>query len=676
MVLPLGSILHNRYRIDGKLGKGGMGEVYLALDQTLQIRVALKENLNPNPESERQFQREASLLASLRHPHLPRVTDHFVLEGRQYLVMDYIEGVDLQTRIANQPATVNEVMAWADSLCDALTYLHSRQPPVIHRDIKPANIKLQPDGNVVLVDFGIAKIFDHAQTSTGARGLTPGFSPPEQYGGQRTDVRSDQYALAATIFTLLTRRPPVDSIERMLNKAPLVPIRSLNKTVSETIDAAITRALSLQQSGRFPDIATFRSALKGETAQAHVVHPTLKVEDAPRTGRNMALFAGVGAVGAIGLLGVVAVVVFIAFRLFSGGTAAPSTATAPVEGPTVPAPAAVPSATAPQPTPVPPPATAAPTPVPTEEPTQEPTVVPVVQLGGGGQIAFVTDREDGHTFQVWLMNPDGSNPRQLTFGPGDKTQPRWSPDGTRLLYVAPAGSDASGNALGLDIWAINLDGSGPADLSNSPGDDTDPSWSPDGTRIAYAGDRINRLNQVFVSAVSCEPIPGPCKAEKPFNLSAGFAVETSPAWSPDGSQIAVSASINGAPGRIFMREPTPGEPTKFDRRDQLIGADDLAWSPDGQLLAITWRQPSMNEIWLLRISDRGANPVRLTDSLGNKEPSFSPDGNWIVFTSTRDQNPEVYIMAKGGAGQENLTHYTGRDMQPAWQPPVKSSPSQ
>jgi len=676
MVLPLGSILHNRYRIDGKLGKGGMGEVYLALDQTLQIRVALKENLNPNPESERQFQREASLLASLRHPNLPRVTDHFVLEGRQYLVMDYIEGVDLQTRMSNQPATVNEVMRWADSLCDALTYLHSRQPPVIHRDIKPANIKLQPDGNVVLVDFGIAKIFDHAQTSTGARGLTPGFSPPEQYGGQRTDARSDQYALAATIFTLLTRRPPVDSIERMLNKEPLVPIRSLNRTVSETVDAAITRALSLQQSGRFPDIATFRSALKGVTAQAHVVQPTLKVEDAPRVGRNMALFAGVGAVGAIGLLGVVAVVLFLAFRLFSGGTAAPSTTITPVEGPTVPAVAPVPTATAPLPTPIPPPDTAAPTPVPTEEPTQEPTVVPVVQLGGGGQIAFVTDREDGHTFQVWLMNPDGSNPRQLTYGPGDKTQPRWSPDGIRLLYVAPAGSDASGNALGLDIWAINLDGSGPADLSNSPGDDTDPSWSPDGTRIAYAGDRINRLNQVFVSAVSCEPIPGPCKAEKPFNLSAGFAVETSPAWSPDGSQIAVSASINGAPGRIFMREPTPGEPTKFDRRDQLIGADDLAWSPDGQLLAITWRQPSMNEIWLLRISDRGANPVRLTDSLGNKEPSFSPDGNWIVFTSTRDQNPEVYIMAKGGAGQENLTDYTGRDMQPAWQPPVKSIPSQ
>lgn len=671
MVLPLGSTLHDRYRIDGQLGKGGMGAVYLAFDQTLQIRVALKENLNTNPESERQFQREATLLASLRHPHLPRVTDHFVLEQRQYLVMDYIEGVDLHTRSANQPATVNEVMAWADSLCDALVYLHSRQPPIIHRDIKPANIKLQPDGNVVLVDFGIAKIFDHAQTSTGARGLTPGFSPPEQYGGQRTDARSDQYALAATTYTLLARRPPVDSIERMLNKEPLVPIRSLNRSVPEVVDSAITRALSLQQSARFPDIAGFRSALKGETARVRVVQPTIRPEEVARPRRNVALFAGVGAVGALGLLGVVAVALIVIFRPFSGGSAAAATATGPPA--TAPLPAGIPSPTLPAPTPIPP--TAAPTPVPSEAPTLEPTSVPVL-FGGGGQIAFVTDHEDGRTLQVWLMNPDGSNPRQLTFGPGDKTQPRWSPDGARLLYVAPGGTDSSGNALGFDIWVINLDGSGPADLTNSPGDESDPSWSPDGSRIAFTSDRINKLNQVFVSTIACEPIPGSCKAEKPFNLSAGFAVESSPAWSPDGKTIAVGASINGAPGRIYMRAPTPGEPTKFDRRDQIIGADDLAWSPDGRLMVFTWRQPTMNEVWLVEIDNPGASPTRLTDSLGNKEPSFSPDGNWIVFTSTRDQNPEVYIMAIGGAGQKNLTNFTGRDLQPAWQPPVKLSQTQ
>ncbi len=231
MALETGSLLHDRYRIEGMLGKGGMGAVYIAFDQTLQLRVAIKENLNVGPESERQFHREASLLASLRHANLPRVTDHFLLEGRQYLAMDFIEGEDLHSRVQRHAPAAAEVLQWADALCDALTYLHTRQPPIIHRDIKPANVKLQPDGKPVLVDFGLAKEFDQLQTSTGARGLTPGYSPPEQYGGGRTDARTDQYALAATIYTLLTGRPPTDSIERMLDKVELRSASALNPDV-------------------------------------------------------------------------------------------------------------------------------------------------------------------------------------------------------------------------------------------------------------------------------------------------------------------------------------------------------------------------------------------------------------------------------------------------------------
>ena len=169
-----------------------MGTVYLAQDLSLQIKVAVKENLNTNPESERQFQREASLLANLRHSNLPRVTDHFIIDEKQYLVMDYVEGEDLDTRFGRKRPSVDEVLTWGVAISDALIYIHSRQPPIIHRDIKPANIKLHPDGNLMLVDFGIAKVFDSQQTTTGARGLTPGYSPPEQYGGSITDHSSDQ----------------------------------------------------------------------------------------------------------------------------------------------------------------------------------------------------------------------------------------------------------------------------------------------------------------------------------------------------------------------------------------------------------------------------------------------------------------------------------------------------
>ncbi|UCF60761.1 MAG: serine/threonine protein kinase, partial [Anaerolineaceae bacterium] len=266
MSLQPNTILRGRYRIEGQLGKGGMGTVYLAFDQALNIRVAVKENLNLSPQSERQFRREAELLASLRHPNLPRVTDHFILEEQQYLVMDYIGGEDLQSRGERQQPTLDEVLSWADSLCDGLTYLHTRQPPVIHRDIKPANIKLQPDGTIMLVDFGIAKEFDQAVTTTGARGLTPGFSPPEQYGAQRTDARSDQFSLGATLYALLTGKRPTDSIERTIKNIELTPPSSLNPAIPAHIDAALRRALALDKDARFSDLKTFKNALYGKIA--------------------------------------------------------------------------------------------------------------------------------------------------------------------------------------------------------------------------------------------------------------------------------------------------------------------------------------------------------------------------------------------------------------------------
>jgi serine/threonine protein kinase len=668
MSLEPGSILHDRYRIDGQLGKGGMGTVYLAFDQTLQIKVALKENLNLNPESERQFHREASLLASLRHPNLPRVTDHFILEGRQYLVMDYIEGEDLHARARRQPPTPLDVLRWADDVCEALVYLHSRKPPVIHRDIKPSNIKVQPDGNVVLVDFGLAKVFDHQQTTTGARGLTPGFSPPEQYGSGRTDARSDQYALAATMYNLLTGTAPADSIERMMGNEELKPAASLNPAIPPNVDACLERALSISKDDRFPNVAAFQAALKGQgsspTLRADL--PTMKEES---SGRPAWLWLGLGGAA---LVGIVLVGGGVAFAL-AGGLPAALTGAASA----TPSQVAVvnPSATQPQPpdtsTPeakVTPTEAGTPTPVPTETATQAPIVI-----GGGGRIAFVSDRGDGNALQIWTMNPDGSQPKQITFGPGDKRQPRWSPDGKRILYVAPGGKDDFGNDLGQDIWIINVDGTQNEDVTHHAGDDVDPAWSPDGQLIAFTSNRVNDLNQVFLLNSSClDGEPNACWTVKPTNISAGFAVESFPAWSPDGNQIAVSASINGAPGRIYIHIPRPGEPEKFDKTDHIVGAENLAWAPDNVGILFAWIQPTMNEIWLARLSDHGANPLKLTNSLGNKEPAYSFDGQWIAFTSTRDQNPEVYTMTANGSNQTNITNSpSSRDMEPNWQPPVQ-----
>jgi Tol biopolymer transport system component/predicted Ser/Thr protein kinase len=661
MPLNPGSVLHDRYRIEGKLGKGGMGAVYLAFDQTLQIRVALKENLNLNPESERQFHREATLLASLRHAHLPRVTDHFILEGQQYLVMDFIEGVDLHTRAAESPPTVEEVLDWAEELGSALAYLHTRQPPVIHRDIKPSNIKLQPDGRVVLVDFGIAKLFEQTQTTTGARGLTPGYSPPEQYGGARTDARSDEFSLAATLYSLLTGRAPADSIERMLNKEQLIPARQINPRVPPHVDAALLRALSVDQEERFPDVGSFCAALRGEMQAATVRASATAVGRGRAAGPNrlpLMLLGGAGVLGLLLLGGGAAV----GLGLFGGERSSGATATiesiAFVSATTV-----VPPTRAPV-------ATDTPAPTPSPEPSLTVTLEPL--LGGGGRIAFISDREDGRTLQVWTMLPDGSDPSQLTFGPGDKSQPEWSPDGERLLFVGPGGVDTFGTDLGLDLFIL-IPGSGlpPQNLTLSPGDDFDPAWAPNGTAIAFTSTRNNDTELVHVMFLECPAVPDPCVPQEPqrITMTGTFAPESDPAWSPDSGQMAAVARIRGALGRIYVGGYLGGG-TMFDRSDRIIGADELAWSPDGALLAYTWRQPGSNEIYIVPLNDP-RRTERLTFTIGNREPVWSPDGLYLAFSSTRDQQPEIYRMTAAGEEQVNLTLHPGRDLQPDWQPVLR-----
>jgi serine/threonine protein kinase len=661
MPLQPSDILNQRYRIEGQLGKGGMGAVYLAHDVTLDIKVAVKENLNLNPESERQFRREARLLATLRHPNLPRVTDHFILEDRQYLVMDYIEGVDLSARVASQPATVQEVVGWADGIAGALHYLHTRQPPVIHRDIKPANVKLQADGNVVLVDFGIAKLFDHAQTTTGARGLTPGFSPPEQYGSQRTDSRSDQYALAATLYSLITNKRPADSIQRMLGKERLKPIRELHPGVPEHVEVALERGLALDQDQRFPDVQNFRSALSGklavETIRAPL--PTLKQ---PRPKRRN-LWIGLGAGLAIVILAGLGLALTGGLdNLLSPGADPRATVALVAQVGT-----ATPESTQ---TISPPTATTSPEPSPTPTLEPSPTPEPVI-LGGAQRIAFISDREDSITLQIWTMNPDGTNLRQLTFGPGDKSHPRWSPDGAKLLYDAPGGRDEFGNDLGLDIFVMNADRAGEAtNLSRSLGDDNEARWSPDGSKIAFTSTRVNDLRQVFVMPIACQSTPDTCQpTEQARNITAGFAVEYAAAWSPNGGTLAVIASINQAFGRIYTRPAEGGDPTIFDLQDRIIGADHLTWSSDSRFLVFSWIiKRGQQEIYIADLQNPRLDPIALTLSLGNKEPSFSPDGQWIAFTSTRDQDPEIYIMTTNGTGEQNLTNDPARDLQPDWQP--------
>ena len=271
MALTTGYVLNNRYRVVKLLGQGGFGAIYRAWDLNLSNPCAIKHNTETSAQAERQFVREATLLANLNHPHLPRVYDYFFQQGQgQYLVMDFIEGEDLQEKLdkaaaaagAPTPLPDNQVIAWIQQVCDALSYLHHLNPPIIHRDIKPGNIRINPDGKAYLVDFGIAKVYNpHIATTIAAKAVTPGYSPPEQYSGTGTDVRTDIYALGATLYSLLTGAAPPESVFRSTGHETLRLPRSLNPAITPAVQDVIMKAMEISSTGRFQRIEDFQAAL-------------------------------------------------------------------------------------------------------------------------------------------------------------------------------------------------------------------------------------------------------------------------------------------------------------------------------------------------------------------------------------------------------------------------------
>ncbi|OGN92885.1 MAG: protein kinase [Chloroflexi bacterium RBG_13_48_10] len=281
--LKTGEVLRSRYKIRRIIGHGGMGSIYLADDLRLEGRqCALKEVEHDRTlpqevvnQARDQFLREATVLARLDHPNLPKVSDFFSIGVRDYLAMDFVPGNDLRTIMmeARQRGVFlpeAEVLSWASQLADALTYLHSQTPPILHRDIKPSNLKVTPSGLIKLVDFGLVKLLaSEEMTITILQGRgTALYTPLEQYGGDsgHTDRRSDVYAFGATLYHLLTNQPPIEARERFLHPESLVSPRQLNQEISIRTEKAILWAMNLHPDDRPQNVELFRQALFGNWA--------------------------------------------------------------------------------------------------------------------------------------------------------------------------------------------------------------------------------------------------------------------------------------------------------------------------------------------------------------------------------------------------------------------------
>jgi eukaryotic-like serine/threonine-protein kinase len=282
MPIPIktGETLRGRYRIRRIIGQGGMGCIYLADDLRLEGRqCAVKEVEHDRTlpskmvqEARQQFMREATVLARLDHPNMPKVSDFFTNGPRDYLVMDYVPGKDLRylmTAAQEKKGYLHEedVLDWANQLADVLTYLHQQTPPILHRDIKPSNLKLTPSKVLKLVDFGLVKLLAPGEvTITILQGQgTALYTPFEQYGGDigHTDARSDIYAFGATLYHLLTNHPPADARERFLNPTALVEPKSINPMINIRTQRAILWALELHPDDRPENVEIFRDALIG-----------------------------------------------------------------------------------------------------------------------------------------------------------------------------------------------------------------------------------------------------------------------------------------------------------------------------------------------------------------------------------------------------------------------------
>jgi serine/threonine-protein kinase len=276
-----GTVLRGRYRILDLVGQGGSGAVFRAEDLRLIGRLTAVKVVRPDrsttdealAEAQEQFRREASTLARLDHPALPKVSDYFVEGGLDVLVMDFVSGPDLRQVVdtARAEGTFLEegrVLDWTAQLLDALRYLHGQSPPVVHRDIKPANIKLVSGERVKLVDFGLVKPLDPTdpRTLTTTRGLgSLAYTPLEQYAGDtgHTDVRSDIYSLGATLYHLLTGRPPATAQERFLLPNALKRPRHLNPELSVRTEALVLAAMALHPERRPADAEAFGAMLAG-----------------------------------------------------------------------------------------------------------------------------------------------------------------------------------------------------------------------------------------------------------------------------------------------------------------------------------------------------------------------------------------------------------------------------
>jgi eukaryotic-like serine/threonine-protein kinase len=683
MTLENGYLLKGRYRILDILSKGGMGAVYRAVDENLDTTIAVKENLFSSEDFTRQFQREAKIIASLRHPNLPRVFDYFVIEGQaQYLVMDYIEGEDLrQWMLREEGISESDVLQIGIAICDALIYLHGQTPPIMHRDIKPGNIKITPEGQIILVDFGLVKVVrDKEVTTTATRAMTPGFSPPEQFGEGSTDARSDIFSLGATLYAALAGYLPENSLARATGKAQLSPLRSYQPHLSRQTAQVIEKALNLRFEDRWQSAQAFKDTLAKTLDELPVEKRTNAYllpldqyqdewgENKTKNSTFQRFIRQKSPEPVWIIFGAIIMLLVLAFSAslirqqellgISGpfGEGSTSTLVADADQNEDAGTPGIDHAGNPdKPGPV----------SESDEDTHYIEAGPIATPtgGGAGRLAFVSERTG--IPQIWLIDVTNRERTQLTEMADGACQPDWSPDGMKIVFTSPCSAQQE-RYPGSRLVIMDVESGNLTPLPASLEGDYDPAWSPDGDWIAYTTLINGRPQLVKINVQDLALV----------RLSGGDYPDSSPAWSPDGSQLAFARIRNVS--QIWLMDANGDEKIQFTLSG-MIDNSSPAWFTDGSLIlfsqALGLESPS-KQLFGMRLEDLGRSEeypiiprsrldyIPLMDNV-----DVSPDGFWLAFDYWYfDLLSDIYMMTFPGANLTQLTNHPAMDYDPAWSP--------
>lgn len=634
--------------------------------------------------------------------------------------MDYIEGEDLRQRLDRLgPLPEQEVIIIGVAISDALAYMHSRKPMVLHRDIKPGNVRITPQGHIYLVDFGLAKIVQGREaTTTGARAMTPGYSPPEQYGTARTDQRSDIYSLGATLYSALTDELPEDGLARAMDQAALTPITQYNPRISKAMADVIEKCLEVRPDNRYQSAEEMRrDLLEARTttrrrAPIELVLPPPPItleHDFPNSeddnlpqheeenllaedelvgiqsdAEEANLSNGEGGKpghrrqkGRVGfwmllilLLALASATIVailqpnlpdqaLAWFISSATPTIPAVQPTKTQSPITPSSIVVLATESPTTPTITPSQTVPPPATNTPKPTGTQTQTPTATLtgGGSGQILFASDRSGSP--EIFLMNLDGSHFTQLTDIAEGACQPSWSPDGLQVVFVSPCPRDQE-SYPGAGLFIMGIDGSNMVPLPSVPGGDYDPEWSPDGKGIVFTSLRDGGIPKIYLITL----------ADYSVKLlgEEGNKKSSQPAWSPDGKIIAYVGNDN----RIWAMDLTTEE-----RHGLTIGGGDFessepSWSPDGSVIVFVRRRvnDTSGTNWLMAVpySASGALAVDIPNSKLSSRPNYSPDGFWLVFKSWAMGNHDIYIMRSSGVDKQAIVSDAAYDFDPSWQP--------